>query len=150
VQSKVEEKPYALTFKFVKSEGRKARGNPDSRSAYFVIPENWTPAWIATLRASWANPRGDGQSSRTVSCRASYYGGRRQRTEPIGWRRVQSKVEGKPRQAKRERKTYALTFKLVKSEGRRPVAIQTVFLLTLSFQKTELPPGLPRRTAPRF
>jgi hypothetical protein len=55
----------ALTFKFVKSEGRKARGNPDSRSAYFVIPENWTAAWIATLRASWANPRGDGQSSRT-------------------------------------------------------------------------------------
>jgi hypothetical protein len=54
---------------------------------------------------------------------------------------VQSKVEEKPRQAKRERKTYALTFKLVKSEGRRPVAIQTAFLLTLSFQKTELPPG---------
>jgi hypothetical protein len=47
-------KTYALTFKFVKSEGRKARGNPDSRSAYFVIPENWTAAWkshVATLLA---------------------------------------------------------------------------------------------------
>jgi large subunit ribosomal protein L34 len=52
-QAKRERKTYALTFKFVKSEGCKARGNPDSRSAYFVIPENWTAAWIATsLRAS--------------------------------------------------------------------------------------------------
>jgi hypothetical protein len=59
----------------------------------------------------------------------------------------QSKMEEKPCQAKRERKTYALTFKLVKSEGRRPVAIQfcqtvrMAFLLILSFQKTEPPPG---------
>jgi hypothetical protein len=63
---------------------------------------------------------------------------------------VQLKVEETPCQVKRERKTHALTFNLVKSEGRRPAAIQTAFLLTLSFQKIELPPGLPRRYAPRF
>jgi hypothetical protein len=48
------------------------------------------------------------------------------------------------------RKIHALiTSNLVKSEGRRPVAIQTAFPLALSFQKTEPPPGLPRRYAPR-
>jgi hypothetical protein len=63
---------------------------------------------------------------------------------------VQSKVEEKPCQAKRERKTYAFTFNLVKSEGRRPVAIQTTFPFALSFQKTEPPLEKPRRYAPRF
>jgi hypothetical protein len=56
----------------------------------------------------------------------------------------------KIRQAKRGRKIYALTFKRVKSEDRRPVAIQTAFPLALPFQKTEPPSGLPRRSAPRF
>jgi hypothetical protein len=64
--------------------------------------------------------------------------------------RVQLKVEEKPCQAKRERKTYVFTFKLVKSEGRRPVAIQAAVPFASSFQKTEPPPGLPRRYAPRF
>jgi hypothetical protein len=64
--------------------------------------------------------------------------------------RVQLKVEEKPCQVKRERKIHALTFKFVKNEGRRPVAIQTAFPLALSFQKTESPSGLPRRYAPRF
>jgi hypothetical protein len=57
---------------------------------------------------------------------------------------------------KRERKLYALTLKRVKSEGLRPVAIQSwltarmAFPFALSFQKTEPPLGLPRRYAPRF
>jgi hypothetical protein len=63
---------------------------------------------------------------------------------------VQLKVEEKPCQVKRERKTHALTFNLVKSEGVSTVAIQTDFSLLLSFQKTELLPRLPRRYAPRF
>jgi hypothetical protein len=64
------------------------------------------------------------------------------------WGAIQS--GGKICQAKRERKTYAFTFNLVKSEGRRSVAIQTAFPLLLPFQKIEPPSGLPRRYAPRF
>ncbi|MDR3157471.1 MAG: hypothetical protein LBU11_00340 [Zoogloeaceae bacterium] len=66
------------------------------------------------------------------------------------------KAEEKPCQAKRERKTYALTANPViaraadpwqSSLGRRR---EWPFPpLTLSFQKTEPPPGLPRRFAPR-
>jgi hypothetical protein len=58
-------------------------------------------------------------------------------------------VEEKPCQAKCERKIRALTFKLVIARA-KPVAIQTDVPLLLSFQKTELLPGLPRRYAPRF
>jgi hypothetical protein len=49
------------------------------------------------------------------------------------FRGVQLKVEGKPCQAKRERKICALTFKRVKSEGVSTVAIQTDVPLLLSF-----------------
>jgi hypothetical protein len=64
--------------------------------------------------------------------------------------RVQSKVEEKPCQAKHKCKTYALTFKFVKSEGRRPVAIQAIFRPVRIFRVIEASPGLPRRYAPRF
>ncbi|MDR2625333.1 MAG: hypothetical protein LBC37_03290 [Zoogloeaceae bacterium] len=50
-------------------------------------------------------------------------------------RRVQLKVEEKPCQAKRERKTCALTFELVKSEGVSDVAIQTAFSLLCRSRK---------------
>jgi hypothetical protein len=76
--------------------------------------------------------------------------GWRQKVKTYSLKRGQLKVEGKPCQVKRERKTYALTFNLVKSEGVSTVAIQTDVPLLLSFQKTELLPGLPRRYAPRF
>jgi hypothetical protein len=44
----------------------------------------------------------------------------------------QSKVEKKPVKQNISTKLYALTFKFAKSEGRRPVAIQTAFPLILS------------------
>jgi hypothetical protein len=59
-------------------------------------------------------------------------------------RRVQSKVEEKPCQAKRERKTYALTFKLVKSEERSDVAIQAAVQFSGRTKQTERSSGLPR------
>ncbi|MDR3159430.1 MAG: hypothetical protein LBU11_10625 [Zoogloeaceae bacterium] len=73
---------------------------------------------------------------------------RRHPARLIAWGAIQS--GGKPCQGKRERKPHALTLKPVKSEGVSAAAIQTAFLLVLPFQKTEPPPGLPRRCAPRF
>jgi hypothetical protein len=52
-QAKHKCKTYALTFKLVKSEGRKARGNPSDFSVCRDVPGNCEVAWIATaLRAS--------------------------------------------------------------------------------------------------
>jgi hypothetical protein len=67
-------------------------------------------------------------------------------TEKLG---CNPKWRKKPYQVKRERKTYAPTFKLVITSTAGPVAIQAAFPLALLFQKTEPPSGLPRRYASR-